>query len=844
MLWIPAYAILTEPGGCLTALSSRPNQSANGEPVYFGVFEDSSNDLPSVSDHAGILGDSRHGPSNFLETIGGSHKIPQAARRFMQFDWFMATRALAVLLALSDALKFFLSGSNGGKHREQSNLRKESARGRKNYSPRGRVYFRLTFFLGVVLAVFACTSSSGFFPRGGYEGPTNAYAIPKKPTETISDDIVETARQDPPEAYLDRSGTLPARSDSSRCGSEYGRAQSLSSRHFPGPWDAVFSLRFAALTPATAIGACAYNATHPPDAPIIKSVRSDEDGSLTVEFNTPAGTPVAWQEAMVMDGTNQSMWHYDSVHWTSAELLDDGVNKKSEYFNRVANQIKVEVHYGGSVRSVVWSHNLGKSLQQIFALDEFVASDIPEKDWHDVLGEGVAGADTEWVLQGFNARYITYHYPLGEKLGMRLGIYMSSLIFPTPNAMIGVGLQALETYMSGDADRADLAPAAGAHCAYSSSGDCTSHTATKVVVYVDDGACVNYHITTNPPTPATIVSSSPAMVTGLQLTSAYAVEVRAVNTAGASSAASAHGTSKPCRCSCNFPKAAAITSIDSHQTGTVTAYFDVPADMPANCTLDYTLRASPGDAVAHVSASPATLTGLDTSRVSYTIDITASNLLGSGPTSFKTAGVLSSANNDGWDGLAKFVAIVQPGSAASFVLGPGVLNASHPIDIVNIDITIRGSTAGGTVLDARKLSRFFRVRQRGILRLYGPLTLANGTGVAIEANGRSKVFARGVAFTKCDGKAIWAVDARVEVLDCNFTDNVAGEAAAIHAYYTCTPYSSADDDEDLHVLSITKSRFERNAAPTSRIVRSFRNVLSWSCCCLMCCALQPHRGHY
>jgi hypothetical protein len=135
----------------------------------------------------------------------------------------------------------------------------------------------------------------------------------------------------------------------------------------------------------------------------MKSVRSNEDGSLTVEFNSPAGTPAGWKKAMVIDGTNQSMWHYDSPHWTSAELLDDGVNKKTGYFNRGSNRIKVEMHYGGSVRSVVWSHNLGKSLQQIFASDEFVASDIPEKDWHDLLGEGVAGVDTEWAVQGFNA---------------------------------------------------------------------------------------------------------------------------------------------------------------------------------------------------------------------------------------------------------------------------------------------------------------------------------------------------------------------------------------------------------------------------------------------------------
>jgi hypothetical protein len=550
--------------------------------------------------------------------------------------------------------------------------------------------------------------------------------------------------------------------------------------------------------------------------PIIESVRSEEDGSLTVEFNTPAGTPAGWQEAMVIDGTNQSMWHYDSPHWTSAKLLDDGVNKKTKYFNRNANRIKVEMTMEG-----VWSHNLGKSLRQIFTADEFVASDIPEKDWHDVLGEGVAGVDTNWAVQGFNARYVAYPYPLGEKLGMRLGIYMSNLEFPTPNAMIGVGLQALEGWTSGDSDRVDLAPAAGAHCGYSYSGDCTAHTATKVVVYVDDGACVNYRITTNSPLPVTVANSSPATVTGLQLTSAYDVEVRAVNTAGTSSAASIPGTSKPCRCSCSLPKAAAITSIDSHQTGTVTVHFDVSADTPANCKFDYILRAGPGNAFAQVTASPATLTGLDTASMSYTIGITASNLLGSGPTSFATAGILSSANNDGWDGLAKFVASVQPGSAASFVLGPGVLNVSRPIVIANIDMTIRGSAAGGTVLDARKLCRFFDVTQRGILRLHGPLTLANssvgygwgvGADAALSAIGRSKVFVRGVTFTKCDGRAIWAVDARVEVVECNFTENVAPNIPAIFYYISCTPYSSAADDEDVHALSITGSRFERNAA--------------------------------
>jgi hypothetical protein len=157
-----------------------------------------------------------------------------------------------------------------------------------------------------------------------------------------------------------------------------------------------------------------------------------------------------------------------------------------------------------------------------------------------------------------------------------------------------------------------------------------------------------------------------------------------------------------------------------------------------------------------------------------------------------------------------------------------VWNVSHQIDIANIDMTVRGS-AGGTVLDARTLSQFFRVTQRGILRLHGPLTLTNGAYKAIVVIGRSELFARGVAFTKCDGRLVYASDARVEVLDCNFTENVAsgvtgGVSASVGAFacvYSCTPYSSAADDEDMHVLSITGSQFERNAAATSYVVRSY-----------------------
>jgi hypothetical protein len=126
---------------------------------------------------------------------------------------------------------------------------------------------------------------------------------------------------------------------------------------------------------------------------IIERVRSDTDGSLTAEINTSAGVPAGWQEAMVISGANQSVWHYESAHWTSTELLDDGINKKTDYFN-VANRVKIPMHFSEAVCTRWWSvvaHNLGMSLHQIFATNTFVASNAPLKDWHNISGDGVAG---------------------------------------------------------------------------------------------------------------------------------------------------------------------------------------------------------------------------------------------------------------------------------------------------------------------------------------------------------------------------------------------------------------------------------------------------------------------
>jgi hypothetical protein len=172
------------------------------------------------------------------------------------------------------------------------------------------------------------------------------------------------------------------------------------------------------------------------------------------------------------------------------------------------------------------------------------------------------------------------------------------------------------------------------------------------------------------------------------------------------------------------------------------------------------------------------------------------------------------------------------------VLRPGVVNVSYWIRLAgDIDMTIWGSAEGGTVLDARKMTRFFVVGEGATLRLYGPLTLTNGRaydswGGALLVYAGAKLFARGVVFTKNDlelsgtrdlafsvGGAIfmWGErQTRLELNACNFTSNVLSEggykfAAAIAVWSGCSLYSCETAEP---VVVITDSHFERNQSPT------------------------------
>jgi hypothetical protein len=235
---------------------------------------------------------------------------------------------------------------------------------------------------------------------------------------------------------------------------------------------------------------------------------------------------------------------------------------------------------------------------------------------------------------------------------------------------------------------------------------------------------------------------------------------------------------------------------------------------------------------------------------SYTISIAASNALGLGlAASAEYVPAMVSKPDQGWDDLAMFAQSAQPGSPASFVLPPGVVNVSYWIRLAgDIDMTIRGAAEGGTVLDARKTTRFFVVGEGATLRLHGPLTLTNGRaydspGGALYIYAGAKVFARGVVFTKNDveysgtrdgfvihggalsGGAIlmWGErQTRLELNACNFTSNVLSEggyklAAAVAVMSGCSLYSCETAEP---VVVITDSHFERNRSPTIAVRRT------------------------
>jgi hypothetical protein len=404
-------------------------------------------------------------------------------------------------------------------------------------------------------------------------------------------------------------------------------------------------LAFAAILPA-ANAAC--QDTLPPAPSIVNVTTSGLEGSLSVDFDDEN----AYRLAMVIDGKDIDAWHYDSSHWTSPDLLDDGKNLKTQFFNERYDKIRVDMYLEGisgcpdtPTSSMEWSHNLGLSLQEIFNSNQYTAAvDAREDEWISMLGRDPDKVEQHIYKRGFNIQQQTvlmadavvggdpYDYCYSSpsatcadaegKIHARLG---SLFVLSNPEnsvagveSILGIGFNTKTSVL-----RWGQSSAAGGHCkkghaakpypgyignAPDNGQPCSldyfhryAASAATVKVYVgnNDAGCRNYTLTTNPATVSTVTTASPAVLTGLDPTGpGLLVSLTASSTAGAGPTALSTTPIRPCRCACEALVAPAIHSIStSVSDGTLHVDFSPPANLPDEC-------ARPGMITYNVTTDP------------------------------------------------------------------------------------------------------------------------------------------------------------------------------------------------------------------------------------------------
>jgi hypothetical protein len=405
----------------------------------------------------------------------------------------------------------------------------------------------------------------------------------------------------------------------------------------PLPLTAVMFM--ACLIAALPLASANCHATLPP-APTIINVTSEEEGSLTVDFEDEH----AYQLAMELDGNDIEKWNYDSSLWTSTELLDDGANKKTVYFNKKYNKVRVDILLEtGEHNSMEWTHNLDMSLQEIFTSGAFhPATDDRFNEWSGLLGKPrssqyAADGTTCYheYRRGFNMEILTQPDPGAEigvalpaavqansepvvQLKTRLGLWMSMLnpsgsytLLPGGQitGIIGIG------FNTGRATADGLPKSAGGECSRncvhspcpsdflgSDSGPFKMGSVpAKVKVYVgsQDAGCRNYTITTSTSPNSVSTTSSPAIIRDLEVTGPpLLVSAKASSAQGFGPAAVSTTPVRPCRCSCEQFAAPALRSVSTTKgDGVLRVNFSQPSNVPAACAqpgmINYTITTNP-----------------------------------------------------------------------------------------------------------------------------------------------------------------------------------------------------------------------------------------------------------
>lgn len=125
---------------------------------------------------------------------------------------------------------------------------------------------------------------------------------------------------------------------------------------------------------------------------------------------------------------NNNKWRYDGGAWTDTSRFDDSSGAKYEPFYLKCNKIKVDFVGGGSV---TWEHDQAASLQEIFASNVQIYSDLGTSSWRN------SGGNFAWQhhcnAQGFNRRITSSK--------ARFGLLMNQENdCNSPDTSIGIGL--------------------------------------------------------------------------------------------------------------------------------------------------------------------------------------------------------------------------------------------------------------------------------------------------------------------------------------------------------------------------------------------------------------------
>jgi predicted outer membrane repeat protein len=399
---------------------------------------------------------------------------------------------------------------------------------------------------------------------------------------------------------------------------------------------------FAAMLP---VANAACHDTLPP-APTIINVTNHGEGILKVDFEDEH----AFQLAMVIDPESTDLWQYYSTHWTSSDLLDDGKNMKTKFFNERYNKIRVEMYIleGGGYSDVPfimeWTHNLGLSLQEIFSSDQFIPADNDIGEWIGLMGRDPAHVSEYEIpsTKGFNAEFhtaprgtidvdsdviinggfVSHQTGVGTEpngnIAMRLGVGFSSSnpldSASSLSSVIGIGFNpVLAEYktiysVTGGRCNVDISSkmlsegpqATGAPCHFSwNHRRGQSPAKTKIYVGNQDAGCRNYTVSTNPTFTSTVTTTSPAMITGLDPTSSgLLVSVESRSAVGSGPAALSTTPVRPCHCACEAFAAPEIISVSSTLSdGVLRVNFTQPRNVPADCAglgmINYTITTDP-----------------------------------------------------------------------------------------------------------------------------------------------------------------------------------------------------------------------------------------------------------